>query len=694
MHVTGTVLMALQFRRTARAIVISAAVLAFAAFRAPAGAAAGGYETVTTCGAGIFNPYAMSGMSNLMFCPPGTNIPPGMSIMTGDFKVPAGTRASWRADAPPGLMIVAVVIPHNQMYSLHLNDGSGWGGGFYWQGGSAQSYNSTFGFGTFFYSHYFGFQLICGWSVCDPPDHSAQITVQSINLDAQETQGPWIGSPDGLWQAQGWVRGAWPLHFYGDSPSGLCSLSATLNGQPVAGATSVSAQVTNAWHQCAAPGVAPTVSTWTYGQGPIPLTLDTTDAAGLSVSYDKTVYVDNSTPAVSLSGATDVAYTGSPAYVTATGGGSPSGIAGVSCSVDGAPAQWYAGASAQVPVSGIGEHSVQCASENNATDAAGNHGWSGWQSWALKIGVPTVSGIAFQRIVDSMRCQLVREPVRVPARWITIRRHHRVKRVRKRAHTKIVKVMHCRPRTAWRRVTVWVTVRRHGRLMRVKRTRRLRIVLPPHAVMSTRRWVRFGAGTSVSGWLGTSTGTALGGQTVRILTAPDNGLGQFAQAAVAVTEENGSWTAQLPAGPSRLVEAVYDGSPTTQPSVSGQVRLIVPAKVRLVAIEPRRLAWGGTIHIAGQLLGGYLPPGGALVRLRIGFGSSYTTYGVQEHVTGSGRFTTTYTFGLGDPDVRRSYWFQIASLPMGDYPYAPAASRRITVTVGGNARSSRRSRSR
>ena len=92
------------------------------------------------------------------------------------------------------------------------------------------------------------------------------------------------------------------------------------------------------------------------------------------------------------------------------------------------------------------------------------------------------------------------------------------------------------------------------------------------------------------------------------------------------------------------------------------------------------------MRIVGQLVGGYLPPGGALVRLRIGYRSSYTTYGVQEHVTGNGRFSTTYTFGLGDPSVVRSYWFQIASLPMGDYPWAPSDSGKRSVLVGGHSR--------
>ena len=110
----------------------------------------------------------------------------------------------------------------------------------------------------------------------------------------------------------------------------------------------------------------------------------------------------------------------------------------------------------------------------------------------------------------------------------------------------------------------------------------------------------------------------------------------------------------------------------------------MPAKVKLISVYPSRVAWGGTVRIVGKLDGGFLPPGGALVRLRIGLGSRYTTYGVAEHVTGSGRFTTKYTFGAGDPSFFRTFWFQIASLPMGNYPYAPAASQRVPVTVGGS----------
>ena len=118
--------------------------------------------------------------------------------------------------------------------------------------------------------------------------------------------------------------------------------------------------------------------------------------------------------------------------------------------------------------------------------------------------------------------------------------------------------------------------------------------------------------------------------------------------------------------------------------MSGLAREIVPAKIQLLRVTPRRVAWGQTVRIVGRLDGGHLPPGGALIRLRIGLGSAFTTYGVHEHVGGNGRFTTSYTFGLGSAAIHRAYWFQVASLPMGNYPYAPASSRRVSVLVGGH----------
>ncbi len=467
-----------------------------------------------------------------------------------------------------------------------------------------------------------------------------------------ETTGPTLSSWNGLWQANGWVRGSWPLDFWGNSPSGLCGLVANFAGGSLPGTRSASNP--SVWHQCAATPVADTVVTEAYGQGAQPLNIAAWDAAGETVSYTRTIWVDNSQPTVTLSGPEDAASTSGPQSVTATATAGPSGVAGIECSVDNGPSVWSAGSVAHVPVSGVGQHTVRCLAYNNAVDGSGVHGASALQSFSMKIGVPTVTGIGFSKIVDRLRC-------------------HRTRGVTK-----------CHARTAVRHRTVWVTVRRHGKRVRVKRHETVRVIVLPHVLHQARRRVGHGRATTINGWLGTYGGLALGGQEVRILAAADDGRDRFSQVTTAITATNGSWSAKLPPGPSRLIEAVYGGGVGVQPSVSGLVREIVPAKVELLRVKPRAVAWGGTVRLVGQLKGGHLPAGGALVRLRIGLGSSFTTYGVHEHVEGNGRFSTTYTFGVGDPSVHRSFWFQIASLPMGDYPYAPASSRRIAVLVGGH----------
>jgi hypothetical protein len=296
-----------------------------------------------------------------------------------------------------------------------------------------------------------------------------------------------------------------------------------------------------------------------------------------------------------------------------------------------------------------------------------------------------VVGIAFDKLVG-LRCHRARVRVKIPGHWITVRRHGKRVKVKTRARMKVERVMRCHPRTVRRRTVVFVRLRRHGHVVKVKRIKIVRVVVPPRVIARTSRAVAFGRGTTVNGYLGTASGIAIAGHAVSVLTAPDNGSNQFTQAAVVTTAASGTWTAKLPPGPSRIVEAVYDGDPTTESASSGQVRVIVPAKVKLISVSPRRVAWGGTVRITGQLLGGYLPPGGALVRLRIGQGRSYQTYGVQEHVTGNGRFTTIYSFGAGYAGIYKSYWFQIATLPIGDYAYAPAASGRRSVLVGGHPR--------
>jgi hypothetical protein len=478
------------------------------------------------------------------------------------------------------------------------------------------------------------------------------------------------------------VRQDWTLHFYGDSPSGLCSLSASVNGQPVPGVSS-STQDPTWWHQCAAGPYSQTVHTPDFGQGPLALTIRGSDAAGVSTpdpAYTKTVYIDNSQPTVSLAGPTDAPSTAGVQYITATAGGSPSGIDGLECAVDTAPAQWYPGAAAKVPVSGIGQHTVKCAAADNAVDQAGNHGWSSWTTWNLSIRQPTTAALSFgSRILDALQCRRVSERVKIPAMWVTVRRHGKPVNVKRRAQTKVVKVVRCHPRVVRVRVRVKVNGRWEWRSER-------QIRLPRTMQRSTWR-ARYGATAKVVGWLGTTAGVALAGQTIRILTAPDNGLNAFTQTAVATTGADGVWSATLPAGPSRLVDAAYDGGSTVEPASSGQVRLTVPAVVKLT-ITPRRTHWWrsprtpGTIRISGRVLGGYIPGADQqLLRLRIGVIGTpgvQSTIGIPD-IAPDGRFHTTWTPAPGNGTVH--FWFSVSTLHEADYPFAPASSAKVAVIV-------------
>jgi hypothetical protein len=346
--------------------------------------------------------------------------------------------------------------------------------------------------------------------------------------------------------------------------------------------------------------------------------------------------------------------------------------------VDGGTEQWQSGASRQIPVSGVGQHVITCQAHNGATDPVGQYAYSATQSWSLDIGAPTVSAIAFTKIVDQLNCRRVRERVKVPAHLVTIRRHHKLIRRHVRARTKIERVERCHPRIVWRRQTVWVTVHRHGRRVRVKRTKRVRIALTPHSVTLTKQRVAYGQGTMVRGWLGTTGNLAVAGQPVQILAAPDNGGGQFTQIATATTGPDGTWSAQIPPGPSRLIEGVYNGSPTLLPTTSAAIQTVVPAKLK-IRIVPRIVPWGTQIRVIGQVLGGYVPTNSSLLRLNVGVGRIGQLEGLPQ-IQPDGRFVIFWKFDAGHGVIHP--WFSVGTLSESAFPYAPGTSNRVVITLG------------
>jgi hypothetical protein len=314
-----------------------------------------------------------------------------------------------------------------------------------------------------------------------------------------------------------------------------------------------------------------------------------------------------------------------------------------------------------------GSYSLRATSCDNSGNCA-----SAMEAISFPLRIVPNFEMSLTRIVDPTRRHVVYKHVLVGWHWATIRRGGRSVRVKRGGHLTTIRVVEVVQECTTTRVRVG------PHRWHVKRN-----CVTPHPHLTTTLRVPYGHPVTIHGLLATAQGAPLPDQSVGIFAAVDDSMDVFGEVTTATTAPDGRWTATLPPGPSRIIRAVVNGTATVLPA-SGQVTAIVPASIKLLSVWPRRVAWGGTVHLVGQLLGGYLPKGGALVRLRIGYGSTFNTYGVEEHVGGDGRFSTVASFGPGDPSVFRTYWFQIASLPMGNYPFAPAASERVPVTVGGH----------
>ena len=373
--------------------------------------ACGSWTPATSSGGGTVGVASSSstpGINTPAQCPAG-QVGNGLDVI-GLGKTTAGKRASWQINAAPGFSIVGAHTVGNQgMVTYGVDSGMGWGGGFYWQGGGAQVSQGEGNYSSpAINSPYFGWQVVCGWSTCDGSTKPGEIGVLEIEIEGAETSGPTVSvAPGSLGSASGWVRGSWPIAFSADGPSGACQLAASLGGASVSQPLN-EPQSQTTWHQCSAGSFSQSFNTAAVGSASgVPLVMWARDAAYdyqagayLATAVTNNVNIDNTPVSLSLSGPTDAPSTAGVQYVSATATAGPSGVQGISCSVDGAPAQSYSGASAQVPVSGIGSHSIRCAADNNAVDASGGHGVV--ELGNLDLEHPTADG-EWHRILEAGR---------------------------------------------------------------------------------------------------------------------------------------------------------------------------------------------------------------------------------------------------------------------------------------------------
>jgi hypothetical protein len=606
--------------------------------------------------------------------------------ISGSGNVYDGTGATWTAASPSdALQIVRIYTPPSSVFVDCTLGADGYTAQFFWgnatvYGTQAITPSSSAPTGSFcpgygilksiqpstYVSWAAGCYLkpTCG----RPSDASELLYVRGVQLTVQENTGPTITAlgANNLWYVgSAWVRGSWPISFSANDPSGVCVTAAIVNDQWIAGNTD-STPDTSQWQQCPQYGFSGQLDTTQYPNGPLKLTYVARNTPGVVSSPTETLQVDNDPVALSLSGPADAVTSAGTQYITANATAGPSGVSSIVCSIDGGPDQTYPGATARIPVAGLGSHQASCVAHNGAIDSSGVQGSSPTETQTVDIRQPTVSTVSFARIADTLRCGKVSERINVPGRWIVEKVHGHEVKVRIPAQTRKIKVVRCHPIVVTRRVRVgkhWVT---------------RRIVELPRQDQQTTKTIDHGARTTVSGWLGTTAGNALGDQTVRIMTAPNNGSSRFTQATTATTNTSGIWTATLPAGPSRLVRASYGGTTTVAPATSEPAQLFVPSSVAL-SIRPALTHWGGTIKITGRLVGGYVPTGGELVVLKVGWAGGSAEIG-HLYARRGGTFSSPYTFLRGSGTVTYRIWAETAR--ESDYPFTQAASRRATVTVG------------
>ena len=202
---------------------------------------------------------------------------------------------------------------------------------------------------------------------------------------------------------------------------------------------------------------------------------------------------------------------------------------------------------------------------------------------------------------------------------------------------------------------------------------------PSNAGRRTER-VGYGHRVTVHGVLLSSAGLPLAGQSVNILTAPENGSKAFSPATIVNTNADGAWTATLPAGPSRIIEASFAGTATILPS-TGEARVSVPARIAM-SITPHRLPWSKVITIRGHLDGGYVPPDGVALRLLVRYpGTRIGSPILALRTDASGAFTIKWSYHAGRGVASYPFWISTTATE-SDYPFAAANSRHIAITFG------------
>lgn len=469
---------------------------------------------------------------------------------------------------------------------------------------------------TFAATHFFGFQLSCNKpsnQTCPAIDPG--LGVRGIQLGATETAVPSISASaaDNLAQS-GWIRGSgWKIGFQASDPSGVCNMRAWLNGQLIQGPTVAPDQAY--WDQCDPSHAA---QGWAD-----PTVLDSTqypDGTALQLTYQ----AENAAGSWSPDSSTTSHVDNSPVTLALTGPKTAAATAGTQ----------YVVASSSANPSG---DTIRCQTDGGPWTTRGSAG----------ARIP-VSGLGEHRV----SCYGQDGAVDIngnPARSTT---------------------------ETWS-VKIGQAVRAGITFARVSRTcRRTAHVLRCHTASPQLRVERVphGRRTTVRGWFATADGAALSHVPVRVVSAPDDGTPHWRGVTTVRTAADGSWRATLPSGPSRLIQAVYRGGSLTERATSPTATVLVPATSTVHFA--RVVSFGHTVRFWGQVLGGFVPPTGAIVVVQA-FDRGHWRNIATVRSSHNGDWYARYAISGG----AGSYPVRVHIPRQADYPWAAGVTARQTLVV-------------
>jgi hypothetical protein len=388
-----------------------------------------------------------------------------------------------------------------------------------------------------------------------------------------------------------------------------------------------------------------------------------------STTSSTAVHIDEAPPLVSF----EPQQPGDPTGVVVNATDSESGVAGGSVQI--APAgtgNWSA-----VPTNFDGAHVLAhvddaglrgpYAVRATACDNVGNCATT-TETLTMPLRLPAASDVGFAKI--GTPAKVVREEVLVGFHYKRERRHGRFVKVRIGGHFRTI------------RIVIPANTRCGHKLVKTgpHLWQETTVCRPLSLHVVTTKLVPYGKPFMIHGLLVTTQGVPVADSPVDILTAPANGVGQFTEAATAMTTASGAWTANLPAGPSRIIRTVYPGSATVLPA-AGRATVAVPARIALSA-SSHSAPWDGIVTLRGHLEGGYVPRDGVALRLLIRLpGRSQPYEPVPFRTNKKGDFVIHWTWGQGSGVV--TYPFAVATTATeSDYPFAASRSRWIPVTFG------------